>query len=302
MKWSAPEAVATIDDAKENPSVMSDFMAITKARLTFLVLITTFVGFLMASQGPLDWTLLLNTLIGTTLVAASAAVLNQAIEANVDRFMERTQDRPLPSGRWREESASMWGGAAAAVGLAYLAVAVNLVSSLLALATLGIYLLVYTPLKRISPICVTIGAISGAIPPLIGWTAVEPRLGTGAWVLFGVLFLWQMPHFLAIAWMYRDEYANAGFHMLHHDDVDGSHTAWRALLNAVGLMAVTLVPFATGAAGLAYLSGALLLNGLMIGTAIMFLLHRTRSSARQMFFASILYLPLILGLMVLTRS
>ncbi len=184
---------------------------LTKARLTMLVLITTFVGVCMAPGERIDWLLLFNTLLGTALVAGSAAVLNQCIEMNVDRLMERTKIRPLPSGRMKLSTALKIGLGMGAAGLAYLALTTNLPATLLAAVTLAIYLLWYTPMKRRSPFCITIGAVAGAIPPVIGWVAVKPSMQAGAWVLFGILFLWQMPHFLAIAWMYHDEYAPGRF-------------------------------------------------------------------------------------------
>jgi protoheme IX farnesyltransferase len=178
----------------------------------------------------------------------------------------------------------------------------NPMSAYLAAATVIIYLAFYTPLKRKTAFCTVVGAVSGAIPPVIGWTAARPSLDLGAWVLFGILFTWQMPHFLAIAWMYRDEYAQAGFVMLKRDDRTGSNTAIQSLLFTLALAAICLVPFFVGTNGMLYLVGALLLNGVMLVCAVQFLIHRTRVSARRLFFASIIFLPLLLGLMVLTRS
>lgn len=302
MKSEVAPAVAPIHLEVEETTLMGDFMALTKARLTLLVLITTFVGFCLASPGALDWPLLFHTLAGTALVAASAAMLNQAIEIKVDRLMERTRSRPLPAGRMKRDAVTWAGIAMGATGLAYLALAANWPSAVLAGATLVIYLAVYTPLKRRHPLCVTVGAISGAIPPVIGWTAAgESATAAGAWVLFGVLFLWQMPHFLAIAWMYRDEYAQAGFHMLNARDLTGESTAWKALLYSLALAAVTLVPFFLGWAGFLYAAIALVINFLLLYFAVLFVTNRSRQSARRLFFSSIIYLPVILGLMVFAR-
>jgi heme o synthase len=301
MKIGTQEALADLDIPKEEPGIVADFMALTKARLSLLVLITTFVGFCMGSGMSIDWLLLVHTLVGTALVTAAAAIFNQAVEIRVDGLMERTRDRPLPAGRMRPGTAVTLGVAFGLIGTIYLAILVNVLSAVLAVATLGIYILIYTPLKRRTSFCVTVGAVSGAILPVIGWTAANPSLEVGAWILFGVLFCWQMPHFLAIAWMYRDEYAQAGFHMLRQNDVTGLDTAWKALVFSLGLAFVTLLPFFLGFAGALYLVGAILLNAMMTGCSVRFLLDRTRLSARRMFFASILYLPLILSLMVFTK-
>jgi protoheme IX farnesyltransferase len=275
---------------------------LTKARLSFLVLITTFVGFCMGSADKLDWLKLLHTLLGTGLVTGAAAILNQVIEINVDRLMERTRHRPLPAGRMTRSVALRLGIGSAIVGLLYLALATTFLATYLAAATLVIYLAFYTPMKRRNALCVTIGAVSGAIPPVIGWAAVNGKVGIGAWVLFGVLFAWQMPHFLAIAWMYRDEYAQAGFAMLPRRDSNGSLTAIQSLLFSIGLSAVTLVPVFLHTAHWVYLGGALVCDVILIACAINFLTQRNRPAARRLFFASILYLPALLGLMVCTKG
>ena len=281
--------------------IASEIAVLTKARLTMLVLITTFIGVCMASGERIDWLLLLNTLLGTALVAGSAAVLNQCIEMNVDRLMERTKTRPLPSGRMKLSTALKIGLGMGAAGLVYLALTTNFSATLLAAVTLAIYLLWYTPMKRRSPFCITIGAVAGAIPPVIGWVAAKPSLGAGAWILFGVLFLWQIPHFMAIAWMYHDEYAQAGFVMLRRNDIGGFATAFESLCYTGALAVVTLLPPALKMTSFVYLPGAVLFNAIMFLCAVQFLLRRDRASARRLFFASILYLPCVLGLLVFTR-
>jgi protoheme IX farnesyltransferase len=286
----------------ESVSWIGDMMALTKARLTTLVLLTTSVGFCMGSEGPVDWFALFRVLFGTAFVAAAASVLNQFIERDADRLMHRTKDRPLPTGRMQPLTALGLGTLLGVAGTIYLFKRVNTHAAWLALATLAVYLLFYTPLKRRTSLCVTVGAISGAIPPMIGWAAAKPSLGTGAWILFGVMFLWQMPHFMAIAWMYRDEYAQAGFVMLRRNDVGGRHTSLVSLLYTVGLSAVTLMPFFLKMTSVFYLVGAILLNAAMLWCAFQFLLRRDRPSARKLFFASIIYLPIILGLLVLTKT
>ena len=281
--------------------LMGDLMVLTKARLSLLVIVTTFVGYCMGATGPLDWLKLLGATLGTALAAAAAAVLNQYMESHVDRLMERTRHRPLPSGRMKPATALWLGIVLAVAGVAWLWFTANAMSAYLAAATVAIYLFFYTPLKRRTSFCTVVGAVSGAIPPVIGWAAARPSLDVGAWILFGVLFTWQMPHFLAIAWMYRDEYAQAGFVMLKRDDVSGCATAMQSLLFTLGLTAVTLAPWFAGLNSGVYFAGALLLDGAMLFFAVRFLLLRTRPSARGLFFASIAYLPLILGLMVFTK-
>ena len=282
--------------------ILSDLMVLTKARLSLLVIITTFVGFCTASGARFDWLLLIHAVLGTTLAACAAAVLNQYLEANVDRLMERTRHRPLPAGRMRPGTALVLGSALGITGVAWLWLFTNPLSTGLAAATIFIYIALYTPLKRRTALCTIVGALSGAIPPVIGWTAVRPSLDLGAWVLFGILFTWQMPHFLAIAWMYRDEYAQAGFVMIKSDDLSGCATAMQSLLYAVALVVITLIPFHAGLNNSLYLGGALLLDGILLLYAVQFLIERNRASARQLFFASIFYLPVLLGLMVFTKA
>ncbi len=295
-------AALEIPDVEAEQGWLGDLMVLTKARLSLLVIITTFVGFCTASGARFDWLLLFHAVFGTTLAAFSAAVLNQFIEIKVDRLMERTRHRPLPAGRMQRGTALALGVGLGVTGVAWLWIFANPLSAVLAAATIFIYLALYTPLKRRTALCTIVGAVSGAIPPMIGWTAVQPSLGLGAWVLFGILFTWQMPHFLAIAWMYRDEYAQAGFVMIQRDDPTGAATAMQSLLYTFALIIITLVPFHAGMNNSIYLGGALLLDGVMLLYAVQFLVDRNRASARRLFFASILYLPVILGLMVFTKA
>jgi protoheme IX farnesyltransferase len=299
-----PILAPVVLDVTEDRSVrlIEDVMMLTKARLSTFVLITTFVGFLMASGNDIDWFLLFRTLFGTAFVAASAAVLNQFMERHVDRLMPRTRNRPLPSGRMQPETALGLGVLLAAAGLVYLTLRVNSLAASLAGATLGIYLFCYTPMKRRSPWCVSIGAISGAIPPMIGWVGARPSLNAGAWILFGILFFWQMPHFLAIAWMYRDEYAQAGFVMLRRKDIDGVKTALEAVVTAILLLAVTLLPAFMKLALPFYGVTALICNLLVCWCAVRFFMDRSRANARRMFFASIFYLPVLLALLVFCKA
>jgi protoheme IX farnesyltransferase len=282
--------------------IVGDLVALTKARLNFYVIITTFVGFCMASGHSLDWLRLFNAVLGTTLAAFGAAALNQVLESKVDRLMERTKSRPIPSGRMRLVHALMIGVAMSVFGVVHLWFTTNALSAILAAATVLIYIFLYTPLKRKTSFCTVVGAVSGAIPPVVGWTAVEPTIGLGAWVLFGILFTWQMPHFLAIAWMYRDEYAQAGFVMLKRDDVSGSSTALQSLIYTFALLVISLIPVFSGVNNMVYLVAALILNGAMLACAVEFLTQRTRVSARRLFFASIIFLPVLLGIMVFTKA
>ena len=305
MNQSTQELIAppieAIRPQSAEQGIVADLLMLTKARLTLLVLITTFLGFCMASGDRIDWLLLFSTLLGTALVAGGASVLNQFIEIEADRLMKRTMDRPLPSGRMKPATALRIGIGMGAAGILYLALACNPFATVLAAATLALYLFLYTPLKRSTPFCITVGAVAGAIPPVIGWVAAKPSMGTGAWILFGILFLWQMPHFLAIAWMYHDEYAQAGFVMLRRNDIGGMATAFESLLYTVGLATVTLLPPLLKMTSPAYFPGAVFFNAIMLLCAVQFLLRRDRASARRLFFASILYLPCILGLLVFTR-
>ena len=272
-----------------------------KARLTCLVLLTTLVGFYMGSREAVDYTLMVNALLATTLVACGASALNQWWEREHDAKMRRTEDRPLPSGRLQPETALIFGGACSVAGLLYLALAVNLLTSLLGAFTLITYVLVYTPLKRITWLNTAIGAIPGALPPLMGWTAARNEITTEGWSLFAILFFWQIPHFLAIAWMYRDEYAKAGFVMLPGVDPGGGRTGSQAVSHTLALLLASLCPVVFRAAGVVYFAGALLLGFGFIWFAIQFSRNLTLPRARQLFFTSIIYLPLLLGLMVLDK-
>ena len=227
------------------------------------------------------------------------------MQAQVDRLMERTRTRPLPAGRMNPRSALILGLVLGFSGVAWLWAATNALSALLAAATIGIYLLLYTPLKRKTSACTLVGAVSGALPPVIGWTAArgnDPGLGVGAWILFGILFTWQMPHFLAIAWMYRDEYAQAGFVMLKREDASGCVTGFISLLFALALSGVSVAAHFVGMNDRVFLAGAAVLNAALLGLAVRFFLDRNRGTARALFFGSILFLPLLLGLMVFTKA
>jgi protoheme IX farnesyltransferase len=273
------------------------FADLVKARLTTLVLLTTAVGFYLGESGAVNYLLMFHTLLGTALVAAGAAALNQLLEREYDAKMRRTADRPLPSGRLQPATVMLFGGICSVLGLVYLALLVNLLTCVVGAVTLISYLFIYTPLKRVTWANTLVGAIPGALPPLMGWTAARNELGNEGWALFAILAFWQLPHFFAIAWMYRDEYAKAGFIMLPNVDADGSRTAQQAVSNTMALLIVSLCPFVFGMSGKIYLAGALIFGAGFLFCAIQFSRRLTLASARNLFFASIIYLPLLLTVM-----
>ena len=298
MKATAQSLASASVTEKSWTAVLADLV---KARLTFLVVLTTLVGFYMGSRGPVDWVLLLHTVLGTALLACGAAALNQLWEREHDAKMRRTQARPLPSGRMQPETVLIFGGVASVAGLIELVLGVNPLTSLLGAVTLATYLFVYTPLKRITWLNTAVGAIPGALPPMMGWTAAGNPLSAEGWALFAILFFWQIPHFFAIAWLYRDEYAKAGFVMLPTVDPEGLRTGSQAVNHTFGLLLASLAPFVFRLAGPVYLAGALVLGAAFLVLAFQFSRRLTTRSARLLFFLSIIYLPLLLGLMVLDK-
>jgi protoheme IX farnesyltransferase len=277
------------------------FSDLAKARLTFLVLLTTLVGFYLGYRGPVDYLRMLHLLLGTALVAGGASALNQLLEREYDARMRRTQTRPLPSGRLEPQTVLIIGAVASATGLIYLAFAVNLLTSVVGAATLFSYLFVYTPLKRVTWLNTAVGAVPGALPPLMGWTAARNELSVEGWTLFAILAFWQLPHFLAIAWIYREDYARAGFKMLPVVDPEGHRTGRQAVSHTLGLLPVSLCPFLLHLTGPVYLTGATLLGLIFLWFAIQFARQLSTARARQLFFVSILYLPLLLAVMVLDK-
>jgi protoheme IX farnesyltransferase len=279
---------------------LGDYWALTKPEVNFLVLVATAVGFDLGWRGPFRLLPLLDTLLGTLLVASGTATLNQYLERSFDSQMRRTAQRPLPAGRVRPAEALALGLGLAIGGAVYLALAVNLLASLLAAATLTSYLVVYTPLKRRTSWCMFVGAFPGAAPPLIGYAAARGTLNLEAWMLFALLFLWQFPHFLSIAWMYREDYSRAGYHMLPDDG--GQSMAWQMVISSICLLAVSLAPAWLGSAGIPYLCGALLVGLAFSAFGMRLAVTRSRTLARQVLFASVLYLPLVLGLLMLDKK
>ncbi len=292
-----------IDSVVVSESFFGDLCELVKVRLSLLVLCTTFVGYLLGlGAAPVNFLLMAATLIGTALSACGASALNQWWEREHDAGMERTRDRPLPGGRMHANDALMLGLFSCATGFVCLGLLVNWLTALLALLTIATYVLVYTPMKRATDLNTLVGAVPGALPPLIGWTAATGSAGLGGWVLFGILWFWQMPHFLAIAWMYKDEYAGAGYVMLTGKDEDGFATARQSVLYAGCLLVISLLPGLIGLNTVYYFFGAFVLGIGFVALAVNFLRLRTRSGARLLFFGSIIYLPLLLGLLIATRS
>ena len=247
----------------------------------------------------MDFVLLFNTLAATAFVAAGASALNQLLEREYDAKMRRTQDRPLPSGRLQPTTVAIFGGVCSVAGLIYLALAVNLLTSVLGAITLVSYIFIYTPLKRVTWLNTAIGAVPGALPPLMGWTAARGELTGEGWALFAILFFWQMPHFFAIAWIYRDEYAMAGFKMLPGIDPEGWRTAQQSVSNALALLAVSLFPFVFKMAGTTYLVGAVILGAGFLFCAVQFSRQLTQARAKQLFLhPSSIFAAVALALMV----
>ena len=278
-----------------------DFVALAKPRLNFLVVASAMAGYAMAGMEGLGATRLLGTLAGTGLVAGGASALNQLLERDTDALMRRTRMRPLPDHRVQPREALVFGWALATIGLLILAGTANLLAASVALATLLIYIGVYTPMKRLTSLATVVGAVPGALPPIIGWAAARDALSIEAWTLFGIVFLWQLPHFLAIAWMFRDDYTRAGFAMLPVLEPDGRSTARQALVYAATLVPVSLAPTLFRLTGALYFSGALILGVAFLWLTFRFARTRSTQDARRLFFGSIIYLPLVWILMIVDR-
>lgn len=279
-----------------------DYLELAKARIVVLILITTAAGYAVGSVGRYDWLAMIHVLIGTAMVAAGTNALNQYMERHHDAQMARTRRRPLPSGRMTERAALTFSIAISIAGVVYLATLVNPLSALVAGTTLATYLFVYTPMKRKSDVCTLVGAVPGALPPMIGWAGASGSLEIGAWLMFAIMFLWQMPHFLAISWIYRDDYARGGFLMVSLRDRDGIVTSTQAFLYAALLIPVSLLPAVFYVASPVYFIGALLL-GLGFGLAAMrFMQVRTMRNAKILFGVSNLYLMVVMALLVATAT
>lgn len=281
------------------PARANDFLELAKPRITFLVVITAAVGYAIG-PGHFDPAVFFALVVGTALVSGGASALNQYRERDADALMDRTKNRPVPAGRIAPADALAFGLILCGFGEVLLTAA-NPVSAALGLAALASYVLVYTPMKRRSSLCTVVGAIPGALPPMMGWAASRGTLDAGAWALFAVLFLWQLPHFLAIGWMFREDYARGGFPMLTVTDRDGSSTGRQMVLYSAALVPVTLFAGALTSAGVGYLWSALVLGLVFVGCSVRFAWTKSRPAARTLFLVSVLYLPVLLGLLVFDR-
>jgi len=291
---------ATLDHLRAR--LIADLAELVKARLTLLVLLTTAVGFYLGSESFVNYGALFHVVFGTAAAAAGAAALNQWWERTPDALMRRTKMRPVPAGRMPPLEALVLGSVLSIFGIGYLAIVCNLLSAVLAAVTIAIYIFAYTPLKRTSNANTAVGAIPGAIPSMIGWAAARGSIGAGAWTLFAIVFLWQLPHFFAIGWMYREDYARAGFRMISSDDRSGERSASQSVFFCILLLVIAGLPAFLGIATLVYLGIELILGGLFIAVAMRFLRRRTAGAARLLFIASIAYLPLLLTALALTKA
>jgi len=280
----------------------ADFLELTKPRITLLVLATTMVGFYLAAPASIPLALLSHTLLGIGLVAGGASALNMWLERRPDSLMRRTAGRPLPSGRLQSGHALSFALVLSGAGLVYLFLWVNHLTSALAVITLLTYLFLYTPLKTRTWLCTLVGAVPGALPPILGWIAATGKISLGGILLFVIVFLWQLPHFYAIGWMYREDYARAGFPMLPVIDTTGRRTGWQASAYILALILVTLLPTAAGLAGFLYLAGAVLSGICFLVCGVLFARLRDFVSARRLFVVSVFYLPLLMALLVIDKA
>jgi len=300
MSEACSEAVVRLA-ARDRRQVAVDLVALTKPRVVLMVLVTTLMGYDVALTGPADYLRMIHLLIGSLLAAGGTLALNQYGERDLDARMDRTRARPLPAGRLQPLEAWLFGVALTLVGTAYLAALVNPLVALVTLATTILYLFAYTPLKQRTPLCTLVGAVAGALPPVAGWAAARGDVAPGAWVLFAILFLWQLPHTLAIARLYRDDYARAGVRVLPVVDPDGASTERQVVLSCVALVSVSLLPAVAGWTGPIYLAGALVLGLAFSAVGVEQALVPSPRAARHVLLASLIYLPLLLGLMAFDR-
>ena len=300
MSEACSEAVVRLA-ARDRRQVAADLVALTKPRVVLMVLVTTLMGYDVALTGPADYLRMIHLLIGSLLAAGGTLALNQYRERDLDARMDRTRARPLPAGRLQPLEAWLFGVALTLAGTAYLAALVNPLVALVTLATTILYLFAYTPLKRRTPLCTLVGAVAGALPPVAGWAAARGDVAPGAWVLFAILFLWQLPHTLAIARLYRDDYARAGVRVLSVVDPDGASTGRQVVLACVALVSVSLLPAVAGWPGPIYLAGALVLGLAFSAVGVEQALVPSPRAARHVLLASLIYLPLLLGLMAFDR-
>lgn len=292
--------VAALCAPRPSPgSVVRDYLQLAKARIVFMVLVTTAAAFVVGAS-HVSGLLLFHTLFGTALVAAGTNALNQYIEREFDARMRRTRLRPLPDGRISPRAALLFSAGIAVAGTIYLGTLVNWLTAALGVFTLTSYLFVYTPLKRITSLCTIVGAIPGAIPPVMGWAAARGEIGVGGAILFGLLFFWQLPHFMAISWIYREDYERAGFAMTSVRDANGTATSRQAILWSIALIAVSVMPTFTGMTGAGYLAAALLAGVALLGMSIAFFFDRSNRAAMKLFMTSNVYLVVVMIVLVVS--
>jgi len=277
------------------------YVVLTKPDVTFLVVITTVAGFYLGSAGPMDWARLMQTLFGTLLVAGGTAALNQYVERDMDAVMRRTASRPIPTGILKPSEALLFGAVTIILGTAWIALTVNILAALIAFATSVSYLGLYTPLKTRTTLATAVGAIPGALPPLIGWAAARGSLSEGGWILFAILFAWQFPHFMAIAWMYREDYARAGIQMLPVVDPKGDATFRVIVSFSAVLVPISLLPSVMGMAGIRYFFGALILGMILLQVSLWANRARTNLRAKWLMHATVIHIPLLLAWMIFDK-
>jgi protoheme IX farnesyltransferase len=289
------ETSAAVTSEASRPAL---YLALTKPDVSFLVVMTTVAGYALGTHGPLDWMKMAHTVFGTTLIAAGTSALNHYFERDTDALMRRTSSRPLPSGQMKPGEAFLFGMTLITIGTLYLALATNALATFLGILTSILYLCIYTPLKRKTTRATLIGAIPGAVPPLIGWAAARGTLSLDAWILFAILFLWQFPHFDAIAWVYREDYARAGIKMLPTVDREGKRTFREILVTAALLVPVGMLPTLTGLAGPHYFFGALVVGIMLVEVCLWAAASKTNIRSKWLMHATVLHLPVLLGLLI----
>lgn len=300
MNQPAATTTLELELARARPRALY-YLALTKPRVLTMILAATLTGFYLGSVGRLDLRLALSLVIGTAMAAGGTLTLNQYLERDLDARMDRTRTRPLPAGNLHPSEALWFGWALIVAGFAYLYFAVGGLAAAVTAAITVSYLVAYTPLKRVSSLCTVVGAVPGALPPVAGWAAARGALDAPAWVLFGIIYLWQLPHTLAIAQLYRVDFQRAGIHLLATDDPEGGATARQMIINTLALMAVALLPTVLHFAGLTYFVVAIVLGALMLGGAIQFASKPDADAARRVLMASLIYLPLLLLVMALDK-
>jgi protoheme IX farnesyltransferase len=294
---AAAEAIAP-PNAKARAAA---YIELTKPRITFLIVLTSAAGFCLGARGAVNYVTFTHAMIGIALLSSGIATLNQFMERDLDGLMRRTENRPLPSGRLAPFEALWFGITLTMAAELYLFLSVNALTAIMGLTVIAGYLFLYTPLKTRTSLSTAVGAFPGAMPPLMGWTAARGEVDIAAWVLFAILFLWQFPHFLAIAWMYREDYGRAGIRMLPVVEPDGRVTGQQIILYSLMLLPVSLLPTFLGISGKVYLVAAMVLGLLFLASSIRAALSKSNQHARQLLLASVLYLPLLFGVMVLNR-